>query len=103
MKPFIAVIAKATSGKSTIIKTLTGCGRSNYRGFLKDNLTAETVLVICSSPQEEALTLSELRDLINQAAADTKCRGVVIAIQPTRPNKQRRLRTVHEIGNGSSR
>ncbi len=85
MKPFIGVIARGKSGKSTIIKSLTGCGSSNYRDFLKDNLTGETILVICGSPQEEQLSLVKLRELLKLAADDPNCRGVVIAIQPTRP------------------
>jgi len=59
VKPFIPIIAKGKSGKSTIIKSLTGCGRSNYRGFLKDNLTGETILVICGSPRKIMLDSRE--------------------------------------------
>jgi hypothetical protein len=94
MKPFIGVIAKGTSGKSTIIKALTGCGRSNYRGFLKDNLTGETILIICGSPQEEALLFAKLRELLKRAAADPNCRGAVMAIQPTRPRKRLSMETI---------
>lgn len=94
MKPFIAVIGKGKSGKSTIIKTLTGCGRSNYRDFLKDNLTGETILIVCGSPREEDLSLAKLRELLKRSADDPKCRGVVMAIQPTWPHTRLSMGTI---------
>ena len=84
MKPFIGVIAKGKAGKLTIIRSLTGCPISSYRGFLEDKLTGENILVICGSPQEQALSIAELAKLLKSAVADPNCRGVVIAIQPRR-------------------
>ncbi len=34
MKQFVAVIGNRNSGKSTVIKSLTGCSSSSYRGFV---------------------------------------------------------------------
>jgi len=96
MKPFVAVIAKGTSGKSTVIKSLTGCETSSFRGFLQDNLTGETILVICSSPQEQPISLAKVRELLKRAATDTNCRGVVMAIQPTRPRSRPSMEQIFE-------
>jgi hypothetical protein len=96
MKPLIALIGGGGSGKSTIIKTLTGCGRSNYRDFLKDHFTGESILVICGSPQEETIQLSKLRELLESAAADPNCRGVVIAIQPRRTRTRLSMEQIFE-------
>ena len=96
VQQFIAIIAKSKSGKSTIIKTLTGCPTSNYRDFVEDKLTGERIFVICGSPQEQSLSLSQLRTLLKAASSDRACRGVVIAIQPTRPHSRLSMETIFQ-------
>jgi energy-coupling factor transporter ATP-binding protein EcfA2 len=96
VQQFIAIIAKSKSGKSTLIKTLTGCPTSSYHGFVEDELTGERIFVVCGSPQELPLSLTELRELLKAASSDPNCRGVVIAIQPTRPHSRLSMETIFQ-------
>jgi hypothetical protein len=103
MRKFIAIIGPSTSGKSTIIKNLTGCPTNSYRDFVEDKLTGQSVFVVCGSPQEQPLSLLELRRLLKAAAANPKCRGVVMAIQPTRPHSRLSMETIfHEVANSDA-
>ena len=85
MKPFIAVIGSRDSGKSTIIRSVTGAKFGQFRGTIQDQATRRTIKVIGSSPQEKAMTLQELRKILKAAASKTNCSGVVCALQATRP------------------
>jgi hypothetical protein len=85
MRPFVAIIGGRNSGKSTIIKSLTGCPSGRFRGAVRDKVTGATIEVIASSPQEQALSLGALRAILRRAAADRRCNGVVCALQPSRP------------------
>ena len=96
VQKFIAVIGNRNSGKSTIIRSLTGCPNSTFRGEVKDITTGESIHVICSSPQERPLTLQELRRILNACAANRKCRGLVMAIQPTSPTKRLSMETIFQ-------
>ena len=85
MKPFIAVIGSRDSGKSTIIRSVTGAKFGQFRGVIEDQATHRTIEVIGSSPQEKSMTLLELRKILKTATASNACNGVVCAVQPTRP------------------
>jgi hypothetical protein len=86
MPTFVAVVGHRNSGKSTIIRSLTGCPTRNHRDFVLDNLTGRSIYVVRSSPQEDPLTLEQLREILTEAAARENCQGVVMAIQPTQPS-----------------
>lgn len=89
MKTFVAIIGSRDAGKSTVIKSLTGCENNSSRGFIQDNLNSQSIYVSCGSPQERPKDLENLRKLaalLKQILATANCRGVVMAIQPSRPN-----------------
>ena len=85
MKPFVAIVGNRDSGKSTIIKCLSGAKSGQFRGLVIDRATGKTIEVIGSSPQEKKLSLVELRRILKRAAASALCNGVVCALQPTFP------------------
>jgi len=82
---FVAMIGERNSGKSTIIKSLTGCPNGSFRGFVQDLSNAHRIYVVCSSPQERDLPLEEFQDILEVCAVAPDCRGLVMAIQPTLP------------------
>jgi hypothetical protein len=63
---------------------------------VKDITTGESIYVICSSPQERPLTLQEFRKILKACTANTKCRGLVVAIQPTSPTKRLSMETIFQ-------
>jgi len=102
---FVGVIGEKNSGKSTIIKSLTGCPCSNFRNrIIALNRARPSIFrnieVLCSSPQEIPLgpalkapftalqrhsqQISNFRTLL-QRAAGSSFNGLVSAIQPTNP------------------
>jgi energy-coupling factor transporter ATP-binding protein EcfA2 len=85
MKPFIEIIGSRNSGKSTIIRSLTGAKFGQFRGTITNNDTKRTIEVIGSSPQEMAMDMQELRRILKSAVRSANCNGVVCALQPTRP------------------
>jgi ABC-type branched-subunit amino acid transport system ATPase component len=85
MKPFIAIIGGRDSGKSTIIRCVTGAKYGQFRGTILDQATLRTIEVIGSSPQEKSMTLTELQKILKTAARNASCNGVVCALQPTKP------------------
>jgi hypothetical protein len=87
-KPFVAVIGGRNAGKSTIIRSLTGCSGATFRGFVEDHATGKKIYVVASSPQEERLDIQELRSKLKLVAKDRSLLGFVIAIQPTRPRSR---------------
>jgi len=93
-KPFVAVIGGRNSGKSTVIRSLTGARSGQFRGMVHDRATQETISVIGSSPQEQALTLQQLRSTLRTAMNNSRCRGIVCALQPSFPTKRLSLEQV---------
>jgi energy-coupling factor transporter ATP-binding protein EcfA2 len=87
MPIFVAVIGSRDSGKSTIIKSLTGCLNNSFRGTVSDLASKISVEVIASSPQERAMSLADLRAHLKKAAKPSFT-GIVCALQPSRPNKR---------------
>ncbi len=92
---FIGVIGERNSGKSTIIRSLTGCSSSRFRGTVtaEDSLgNKRCVEVVCSSPQElslnnpnvlttRAIEISNFESLLAKAQGFS-FNGLVSAIQP---------------------
>lgn len=93
MTVFVAIVGSRHSGKSTIIKSLTGCPSAKFRGTVSDIATRRTIEVICSSPQELPLTLAELQTILRRGAKK-ECNGVVCALQSTNPSKRLTLEQV---------
>lgn len=85
MKTFIAIVGNRHSGKSTIIRCLTGANTGQFRGLVQDRATNKTIEVIGSSPQEKSLSLADLQKILKRARRSAVCNGVVCAIQPTIP------------------
>lgn len=96
MQQFVAVIGNRNSGKSTVIRSLTSCPNSTFRGWVGDISTSQTIYVICSSPQERPMTLPELRKILKACASESNCRGLVVAIQPTSPTKRLSMETIFQ-------
>jgi energy-coupling factor transporter ATP-binding protein EcfA2 len=88
MKPFVAIIGSRNSGKSTVIRSLTGAKFGQYRGTIYDLATGREIEVIGSSPQEKVFSLADLRKVLCKATGTTNCQGVVCALQPTVPTKR---------------
>jgi len=87
-KRFIAVIGAQNTGKSTIIKSLTGCKTASTRDWVVDQSTKRRMWVICSSPQEQIMPIIELRRIVRQASTTQSCIALVVAIQPSTPSKR---------------
>lgn len=88
MRRFVAVIGTRNAGKSTVIKSLTGCPTNGFRDFVEDQLTGHSIYVSCGSPQENPrglASLSDLRTVFRKVLSRDGCRGVVMAIQPSKP------------------
>jgi len=90
-KPFVAVIGGPKAGKSTVIRSLTGCARGTPRHgqVVRDNSKGSEIYVIDKSPQESGLTLSELKWVLDRNLRSRSILGFVIATQP----RQTRSRT----------
>lgn len=95
-KQFVAIIGHRNSGKSTIIQSLTGCPRRGGRDTVVDTASGRTIEVLVSSPQEDAISLAELRRLLAAAKRSELCNGIVCALQPSMPTKRLSLDKVLE-------
>ena len=100
MKKYIAVIGGRNAGKSTVIVSLTGCLHRSFQGRVIDNSSKENIYVIASSPQEKKLSQNEgnerneFQNILTQVGQDKKCRGLVMAIQPSRPRTRLSLEDI---------
>lgn len=83
MKPFIAVIGTRNAGKSTVIRSLTGCRNRTSRGLVTDRSTGKSLYVIASSPQEQRLEPEEFKQIIDTVLGDDSILGLVMAVQPS--------------------
>ena len=94
MHSVIAIMGGRNSGKSTIIKSLTGCQFSRTRGYVRDNAKGRSIYVIANSPQEKEMSLPELRSILNAVRRQNDCNGVVCALQPSKPRRRLRFEKV---------
>ncbi|SFB68914.1 GTPase domain-containing protein [Collimonas sp. OK412] len=97
MRKFVAIIGDRNSGKSTIIKSLTGCRTSSFRGSISDLSTGRSIYVICSSPQEHLLSLADFRKALKTSETDPNCQGIVMAIQPTVPRARLSMEAIFQV------
>ena len=108
MKKFIAVIGGRNAGKSTVIVSLTGCHHRGFQGLVTDELSKENIYVIASSPQEKKLSQNEgnerneFQNILTQVGQDKKCRGLVMAIQPSRPRTRLSLEDIIQEVRGTN-
>jgi|GEM_PF-4711863 len=97
MRKFIAIIGSKNFGKSTIIQSLTGCPTKIYRGFVVGKDPDNSIFVVASSPEETPITVTELRSILSKSTRNSRCSGVVMAIQPTHPTKRLALEDIFRI------
>lgn len=94
MKKFVAIIGDTVSGKSTLIKSLTGCCSGNFRGQVKNKLNNKFIEVIAESPQDKSLTRQEFVETLERVVTSEKCIGIVCALKPTQPSKRLSIESV---------
>jgi hypothetical protein len=94
-KPIILVVGGSRSGKSTIIRSLTGCHSGTFAGYVIDRKTGHRLYVVAASPQESSVP--SWKDIRRQLLVSARSRvvvGAVMAIQPTRPYSRPSLEEV---------
>ena len=96
MKPFVAIIGRGKSGKSTLIRSLTGCRTRSFCGVVTDLVSNQKIYVIASSPQEQDLSSDELDRILNQVRDDASILGIVMAIQPTNPTTRLSMEAIFQ-------
>lgn len=81
----ILFIGWGNSGKSTLIRGISGCPSKGFQGFIVDRVRNRKLYVISSSPQESGIEEPDYRSAIQEAYRDNRCRAILLAIQPTDP------------------
>lgn len=76
----------ANSGKSTLIRGISGCSTKGFQGFIRDRVRDRKLYVMSSSPQESGISEADYRSAIQKAYRGDKCRAILMAIQPTDPS-----------------
>jgi Tfp pilus assembly ATPase PilU len=101
MKPFIAIIGGRNSGKSTVIRSLTGCRSGTFVGEIEEHVHHTKIYVLAHSPQEKNPPIP-LETIFQRVANEQAIRGIVIAIQPsntrTRPSMEDTMQLAQQIG-----
>jgi energy-coupling factor transporter ATP-binding protein EcfA2 len=99
-KKFVAVIGSGGSGKSTIIRSISGAPIGLKRDFVEDNDTHNSVYVILNSPQEDASmdeNTGEFRRILGEVVRNSRCSGIIMAIQPNNPSKRMSMERIFDI------
>lgn len=99
-KKFIAVIGNRNSGKSTIIRSVTGVNASTSPERVTDLSTKKWILVVSHSPQEQPISPDQLRKEMKVAATNALSLGMVIALQPNNPTSRLSIEDVFEMAQG---
>jgi ABC-type branched-subunit amino acid transport system ATPase component len=97
-KPFVAVIGGARSGKTTVIRSLTGyaTGNPNTGGVVTDLASNRSIFVVDKSPQESGLTAVQFERALRRCVNDHSIIGFVMATQATRPRSRLSLEEIFE-------
>lgn len=101
-KPFVAVIGEARSGKTTVVRSLTGCPAGWPRGgqFVIDKTDGREIYVIDKSPQESGLNKNEFEKALRQCIRKKSLVGIVMALQPTEPRTRLSIEDVFAAVSG---
>lgn len=94
MKSFVAVIGGRNSGKSTVIRSLTGCPTKGYRDVVTDLVSDKSIFAIAGSPQEQPLEPVEFERILEQVISEDSTLGLVMAVQPTEPRLRLSLQDI---------
>jgi energy-coupling factor transporter ATP-binding protein EcfA2 len=98
-KKFIAVIGYGGSGKSTIIRSISGAPATRFKNdFIVDISTHNSVYVFPNSPQEDrGFQENEFRSILERVREQNQCSGIIMAIQPIRPYRQNEWKSMENI------
>lgn len=96
-KSFVAVIGHRESGKSSIIRALTGVKGQRSPELVEDVSTGKWIHVISHSPEECPLPDKQFRNVMNMVANSRLARGVVIALQPNRPSRRQSIEDIFRM------
>lgn len=96
MKPFVGIIGHSSSGKSTIIQSLTGCPKRTGIQFVEDEKTGREILVIASSPQEDKVSNENFLNELKAAARRKATTGAVVAMRPSNGTKRLKMESMVE-------
>lgn len=92
MRKFVVVIGPQNSGKSTIIKSLTGCKTTIWQDLIIDESNKKSIFVISGSPQElklaQYINMPRFRQILDNIIANANCLGLVMSIQPRTPRNR---------------
>jgi hypothetical protein len=96
--PFVAVIGRARSGKTTVVRSLTGCstGWPREGQFVVDRLNGRSIYVIDKSPQETGLEKKEFARALSRCARRGSLVGIVVTVQPTEPRSRLSMEDMFE-------
>jgi predicted kinase len=95
-KKFVAVIGPPKSGKSTVIRSLTGM--NGIYGYIVDRSTGLKIYFHARSPQEHAPEDEEtFKELLEDLSHDKKVQGIIFAVQPTTPRKRLSMDKMFEL------
>lgn len=96
MKPFVGIIGGERSGKSTVIRSLTGCPTNSHRNIVTDRSNNTSIFAIASSPQEDSLSAEDFSRILNRVVRDDLILGIVMAIQPRRTRTRLSMETIFQ-------
>lgn len=96
-KSFVAVIGHRESGKSSIIRALTGIKGKRVPERVEEVSTGKWISVISHSPEECPLTDKQFRNVMKMVANSRLALGVVIALQPNRPWQRQRMEDIFKL------
>ena len=89
------MIGGVNAGKSTVIRSFTGCRSGMFVGEIEERVRYSRIFVVAYSPQEKALPT--LEPILRHVARTRAIRGIVIAIQPRRTRTRDSMEDVFQL------